>query len=203
MAVNLTDQQRDVVARAGDFLLLACPGSGKTRTAAARIARLDEQGSRIAACSYTNVGADRIGAMLSRDHRRFFGPRSFNGTLHGFLLTYVVYPFAHLLGAEKAPRLWLGDWPDFGHCADPRLRLSLDQFRIAPDGTLLFSAPPQWAIRKADAVLAVERRRVIKGKRGLFRSQGVLSADDAMWAALRILREVPLVAAALGGASTP
>jgi DNA helicase-2/ATP-dependent DNA helicase PcrA len=197
--VELTEQQREVVARAGDFLLLACPGSGKTRTAAARIARLDERGDRFAACSYTNVGADRIGAMLSRDHRRFFGPRSFNGTLHGFLLRYVVYPFAHLIGAERAPRLWFGKWPDFGYSADPRLRLSLDQFRIAPDGALIFSAPPQWAIHKADEVLAAEGQRVVKGKGGLFRKQGVLSADDAMWAALRILRKAPLVTAALAG----
>lgn len=137
--------------------------------------------------------------MLGADHRHLFGPRSFNGTLHGFLLGYVVYPFAHLIGAGKAPRLWLGQWPDFGYSADQRLRLSLDQFRIGPDGGLIFSAPPRWAIHKADEVLAAERKRVVRGKRGLFRNQGVLSADDAMWAALRILREVPAVAAALAG----
>jgi DNA helicase II / ATP-dependent DNA helicase PcrA len=199
MAVALAEQQCKVVAAPGDFLLLACPGSGKTRTAAARIARLDEEGHRIAACSYTNVGADRIATMLARDHRRFFGPRSFTGTLHGFLLRYVVYPFAHLIGAEKAPRLWLGEWPDFGYSADPRLRLSLDQFRIAPDGALIFSGPPQWAIHKVDEVLAAERQKVINGKRGLFQKQGVLSADDAMWAALRILKAVPAATEGLAG----
>lgn len=199
MAVALTEQQRKVVVAPGNFLLLACPGSGKTRTAAARIARLDEEGHRVAACSYTNVGADRIATMLTRDHNRTFGPRSFNGTLHGFLLRYVVYPFAHLIGAEKVPRLWLGQWPDFGYSADSRLRLSLDQFRIGPDGTLVFSAPPQWAIHKSEEVLAAEADRVVEGKRRLFRKQGVLSADDAMWAALRILKKEPIVTKALAG----
>jgi hypothetical protein len=199
VTVALSEQQRKVVPAPGDFLLLACPGSGKTRTAAARIARLDEEGYRIAACSYTNVGADRIATMLARDHGRFFTPRSFNGTLHGFLLRYVVYPFAHLIGAEKAVRLWLGEWPDFGFSADPRLRLSLDQFRIDPNGTLIFSAPPQWAIHKVEEVLEAERQRVADGKRRLFRKQGVLSADDAMWAALRILKEAPQVTEALAG----
>jgi hypothetical protein len=197
--VALTEHQREIVSADGKFLLLACPGSGKTRTATARIARLDEEGQRVAACSYTNVGADRIATMLARDHRRFFGPRCFNGTLHGFLLRYVVYPFAHLIGAEKAVRLWLGEWPDFGYSANYKLRLRLDQFRIAPDGALVFSGPPQWAIHKVEEVLAAERQRVINGKGGLFRRQGVLSADDAMWAALKILKKVPVVAAALAG----
>jgi hypothetical protein len=199
MGVALTEQQRAIVTAEGDFLLLACPGSGKTRTAAARIARLKDEGLRVAACSYTNVGADRIGAMLARDHRRFFGPRSFNGTLHGLLLRYLVNPFAHLLGAEKAPRLWLGTWPDFAYNGNPKLRLRLDQFRIDADGTLVFSAPPSWAIHKVAEVLAVEGNRVINRKRGLFRKQGILSGDDAMWAALRILRKYPEVAAALAG----
>jgi ATP-dependent DNA helicase UvrD/PcrA len=199
MAVELTEQQRQVVVAEGNFLLLACPGSGKTRTAAARIARLEEEKTRVSACSYTNVGADRIATMLARDHGRAFGPRGFNGTLHGFLLRYVVYPFAHLIGAEKPVRLWLGEWPDFGYSADPKLRLSLDQFRISSNGTLVFSGPPQWAIHKVAEVLAAEHQRVVKGKRELFRKQGVLSADDAMWAALRILKEIPLATTALAG----
>jgi superfamily I DNA/RNA helicase len=199
MAVDLTKQQHQVVGAEGNFLLLACPGSGKTRTAAARIARLEEEGKRVAACSYTNVGADRIATMLARDHGGVFGPRCFNGTLHSFLLRYVVYPFAHLAGAEKAPRIWHGEWPDFGFIDDTRLRLTLDQFRVGPDAQLIFSAPPRWAIKKVDAVLEKERDRVIARKKGFFRKQGVLSADDAMWIALRILREQPLVTAALAG----
>jgi DNA helicase-2/ATP-dependent DNA helicase PcrA len=199
MAVELSEQQRQVVATEGNFLLLACPGSGKTRTASARIARLDEEGVRVAACSYTNVGADRIASMLAQDHGRIFGPRGFNGTLHSFLLRYVVYPFAHLIGAEKSARLWLGEWPDFGYSANPKLRLRLDQFRIAPDGALIFAGPPQWATHKVAEVLEAERERVIDRKRALFRKQGVLSADDAMWAALRILKQEPLVTAALAG----
>jgi superfamily I DNA/RNA helicase len=195
VTVALTDEQHEVVKAEGDFLLLACPGSGKTRTAAARIARLDEEHKRVAACSYTNVGADRIAAMLASDHRRRF----VNGTLHGFLLRYVVYPFAHLAGAQKAVRLWSGDWPEFGYDGNHHLRLSLDRFRIGPNGDLIFSRPPTWAITKTSEVLDKERDRIIQRKRGLFQKQGVLSTDDAMWIALRLLREQSIVTTALAG----
>ena len=199
LAVALTEKQREVVAAEGDFLMLACPGSGKTRTAAARIARLDEEGHRVAACSYTNVGADRIASMLVCDHGRFFGPRSYNGTLHGLLLRYVVYPFAHLAGAEKAVRLWHGEWPQFGFEGDWRYPLALDQFRVSPDGKLVFASPERWVDNNAVEILAKVEKSITARKRGLFRKQGILSTDDAMWIALRILREQPLVTAALAG----
>ncbi len=199
MTVGLTQEQRAVVDTEKDFLLLACPGSGKTRTAAARIARLHGEGLSVAACSYTNVGADRIASMLAHDHRLFFGPRNFNGTLHGLLLRYVVYPFAHLAGAKKAVRLWHGEWPTFPFEGDHRFPLALDQFRVLSNGCLYFSRPNRWAAKRTEEVLAKVGKAVIARKRGLFRKQGILSTDDAMWIALRILREQPLAAAALAG----
>ena len=64
-----------VVAADRDQFLLACPGSGKTRTAVARIARLMREGQKVAACSYTNVGVDRMATMLAADHHLYFEPR--------------------------------------------------------------------------------------------------------------------------------
>lgn len=137
--------------------------------------------------------------MLARDHNMFFGPRSFNGTLHGLLLRCVVYPFAHLRGAEKGVRLWQGDWPTFGYLGDNNLRLALDQFRLKPDGSLVFARPALWARSRVDEVVDKIGEQILKRKRGFFRKQGILSTDDAMWIALRILREQPVVAAALAG----
>jgi superfamily I DNA/RNA helicase len=197
--VGLTADQRKVVDADGDLLLLACPGSGKTRTAATRIARLMEDGAKVAACSYTNVGVNRIAEMLDHEHGLFFEPRSYNGTLHGLLLRYVVYPFAHLAGAGEGVRLWHGAWPTFPYQGDHRYPLALDQFRMLPDGTLDFCRPDRWAAKKRNDVLAAVEGEVLVRKKGLFRKRGILSIDDAMWIALRLLREQTLAARALAG----
>jgi DNA helicase II / ATP-dependent DNA helicase PcrA len=199
VTTSLSAEQTKLVDGDGDMLLLACPGSGKTCTAAARIARLMKEGSRVAACSYTNVGVDRIAAMLASDHGLLFEPRDFNGTLHGLLLGYVVFPFAHLLGAEKQVRLWHGDWPDIAFEGDHRYHYRLDQFRRLPDGRLRFHRPDRWAAKKPEEVLAKLEKTVLARKEGIFRKLGILSTDDAMWIALRVLREEPRVAAALAG----
>lgn len=199
MTTFLSSEQLKVVEADGDVLLLACPGSGKTCTAAARIARLMKEGSRVAACSYTNVGVDRIAAMLASDHGLSFEPRDFNGTLHGLLLGYVVFPFAHLLGAEKPVRLWHGDWPDIAFEGDHRYHYRLDQFRRLPDGKLRFHRPDRWAANRLEEVLAKVEPTVLARKDGMFRKLGILSTDDAMWIALRVLREEPRVATAFAG----
>lgn len=189
MPSELTDEQARIVKAESNFLLLACPGSGKTRSAAARIAHLDSMGLRVASCSYTNVGADRIASMLSQNHAYLVTPRHFNGTLHGLLLRYVVYPFAHLLGAKTTVKVWEGSWPDFGYQGDPKRRIRLDQFRRAPDGSLIFAKPDRWVGKAVDEVCANVEQQVLNFKGNLFRSRGMVSADDAMWVALRILRE--------------
>src|SRR3954470_7194920 len=110
MAVTLTNRQEQVRDADPNFLLLACPGSGKTQSVAARVARLDSEGVRVAACSYTNVGAERIAALPARDYSVLLGPRHFNGPLHRLLLHFIVYPFAHLLGGARPIRLKLANW---------------------------------------------------------------------------------------------
>lgn len=199
MSETLTSEQQQVVEADSDFLLLACPGSGKTRSAAARIAALDAKGLRVAACSYTNVGADRIASMLAADHDFFFSPRHFNGTLHGLLLTYVVYPFAHLLGAGKAVRIRFGEWPSFGYKNDNKRRIHLDEFRRAPDGSLIFARPARWVGKQVAQVCSEVEETVAARKEGLFTKQGLISSDDAMWVALQILRENEAVARAVAG----
>ena len=199
MPLVLTEKQKAVVDADGDFLLLACPGSGKTRSAAARIAALAGSRSKVAACSYTNVGAERIAGMLAREGIHL-SPKHFLGTLHGFLLRFVLYPFAHLAGAGRAAVVrGGGNWPDFAFQGDFRRRVRIDQFRRDPSGALVFAHPDRWVGRGSAEVLAAVEGQVCAIKDALFRRYGVLSADDAMWVALRILREWPEVAAAVGG----
>lgn len=196
--MDLTHDQQAVVERAGNILLIACPGSGKTRTAAHRVARLSREGGRVAACSYTNVGANRIQTMLDRDLRIVLGPRSHSSTLHGFLQRFVLYPFGHLLGATQGPHVRVGSgWPDIAIGKNTK-RIEIDKFHFTADGSLGIRQLPYYINESPEEVLAMVGDQVKARKEGFFRA-GVVSGDDAMWFALRILREHPELAGAVAG----
>lgn len=198
--MELTPRQREIVDAPGNFLLLACPGSGKTRAAAHRVARLmAEPGTKVAACSYTNVGAGRLSTTLTRDLGVVLAHQHFLGTIHRFLLRYIVYPYAHALGAQHGPFVREGGtWPDVAIHGDHRQRMKLDQFRFATDGSLVIpGGTPRGVSGTPEQIVASVGEQVRARKRGLFRSAGVLTADDSMWIALQILRTFPVLAEAV------
>jgi DNA helicase-2/ATP-dependent DNA helicase PcrA len=197
----LTAQQRAVGDADGDFLLLACPGSGKTRSAAERVARLvSTPGTKLAVCSYTNVGAERIGTVLADELKVVLDREHFLGTIHKFLLRYVVYPYAHLLGAERGPFIQeRGGWPEVRVHDDNAQRMTLDLFRRAANGTQIVSRVPRRVSGTEEEIIASVGQEVLRRKDGIFRRYGLLTADDAMWVALGILRELPAVARAVAG----
>ena len=116
--MTLTAEQRAAVACDNDLLLTACPGSGKTRTIAARLAReIDRvRGSpQAAACiTYTNAAVQeveqRIAAqLLDGDERHYI-----ICTIHSFCLTQVLRPFAWLVpGFAGTMRVLTQDRPEF------------------------------------------------------------------------------------------
>ena len=197
--MSLTEQQTLVVETDGNFLLLACPGSGKTYSAAERTAKLIRtRGAKVAVCSYTNVGAERIGSVLEKDLGIVLPQQHFLGTIHKFLLQYVVNPFAHLLGAEKGPHILEGGgWPQVRVNDDNAQRISIDNFRRTPDGGLVVTNQPRSVKGTAESIIASVGTEVLQRKGVLFRRLGFLTADDAMWIALRLLREYPDVSAAV------
>lgn len=191
--MTLTPAQADIVRADGDFLLLACPGSGKTRSAAARVGRLaDTPAMKIAACSYTNVGADRIASMLHAP----LGPQHFLGTVHTLLLRYVVYPFAQLLGARQGPEIRVGDWPTLMVHNDHKQRVALDAFRMSPTGELVLPNKPISGSGTTEQIIQSVGATVKARKRAFFKA-GILSMDDAMWVALRVLRAQPTLTTAI------
>jgi DNA helicase-2/ATP-dependent DNA helicase PcrA len=190
----LTREQRRVVEADGDFFLRACPGSGKTKAAAARAATLMARRRRVALCSYTNVGAETLGSVLRGEFGGADGPEHFVGTLHGFLLRFVLYPFSNLVGVRAGPRVPLAfPWGEVIHGGDRRHRLSIDSFRFTPEGGLVLrpGERPNWARHLDAAQIAAEvEGEVREKKRGLLRV-GIVSADDSMYVSLRILQTRP------------
>jgi hypothetical protein len=194
--MDLTMQQRQVVNADGNVLLLACPGSGKTRSAAARIGVLAGGGKMVAVCSYTNVGADRI-RTVTGGMGITLGPEHFTGTLHRFLLRYVVQPFGSLVGATRGPNVSAGGGTSVAFAGDPKKRIAVADFRYRPDGSLKLKTRPVYlsTVPEDDIVASVgsEVRRI---KRNYFKA-GFVTFDDAMFIAMTILRRHPTIARAV------
>jgi DNA helicase II / ATP-dependent DNA helicase PcrA len=192
----LTAHQLPAVHAERDVFLTACPGSGKTKAGGVRVARLADDGFWVAACSYTNVGVEQIRRVLAHDLGITLGPRHFIGTLHAFLLRYVLDPFGHLVtGSATAPRLVADDasWPDVGMAGDNRFRLPLWRFRFLPDGGLCVrSVPERFKFNPEDAA-RIGQANARRMKASLAR-RGRVSFDDAMYWALRVLRDHPTLA---------
>ena len=163
----LDPQQRLACYADGNVAVRACPGSGKTRLMAARLAnellrwRVGTGG--IATMTYTNVAADEVRDAL----RNYMGLEveypHFLGTIDSFMDKQVFLPHAHRLIGKKEGgevRLLTGDsswargaypvWPAYGHgpgaaSADSAQKSrgpeynAVDAFRL-PDGTCVLKS---------------------------------------------------------------
>ncbi len=100
----LSDAQREIVlTKSGNFVVRACPGSGKTFCVAARLARLIENWplkySGVAALSFTNVAWQEI----EKKYRDAFNMGDdipfphFLGTIDSFINRFIFLPHGHLI----------------------------------------------------------------------------------------------------------
>lgn len=112
MFPSLTEKQREIVYdKTGLFAVRACPGSGKTYSVAARLAKEIAQWSYlhkgIAVISFTNVAWEEIRKQIraNSDVKEISLPH-FLGTIDAFINRYLVFPLGHLImGCDKTPQL--------------------------------------------------------------------------------------------------
>ena len=191
----LSPSQRDAVNAEGDFILTACPGSGKTRTVGVRVAwqAVSEPEQRIAVTSYTKTAVAQM-RSVGRDLGVTLGPQHFADTLHRFLLRYVLYPFASRVGvaAGKCVRVQGPEahWRDvvFDE-TKPGVRLPVDYFTFDRHGEVVVHRRPRgwfWMSMEDAAAKGGDRARV--AKRAYLRG-GIVSLDDAMYLAMLILEK--------------
>lgn len=196
----VTRHQLPLVTHAGNFIATACPGSGKTRSVAGRVAYLDERGKKIAALTYTNVGVRELVGCLDREFKFVGGPQHHFETLHGFLLRYVLYPFGHLvMSCKRQPRVYLKDsaprvlaWYKDKDKVDAKAQqISVHDFKFNSFGELQYVGRlnATWALRVAGSAVRTEKHK--------WAQRGGTTADDAMYWCLQTLRQRPEVAAAL------
>ena len=96
---ELNTKQSDVIKNENNILLIACPGSGKTRTLTYKIGyeldKLDDSRKYIIAITYTNRAAEEIKErieLLGIDTKQLW-----IGTIHSFCNEWILKPYYSLL----------------------------------------------------------------------------------------------------------
>ena len=100
---DLNQKQIDAINEENNLLLVACPGSGKTRTLTYKIARelskIKTHQQYVIAITYTNAAADEI-----KDRIELLGvdiSQLWIGTIHSFCLEWILRPYSLYLPRLK------------------------------------------------------------------------------------------------------
>lgn len=93
---SLNAEQEEAIAEPGSVFLVACPGSGKTRTltykVASELSKIESHREYVAAITYTHRAADEIEERISSlgvDTSQLW-----IGTIHAFCLEWILKPYA-------------------------------------------------------------------------------------------------------------
>ena len=182
-SVELSVLQKTAVLGDGNFLLTACPGSGKTTSIAGRVAQLTREAKSVALLSYTKIGRDELTRSIQDQHGVELSSESYVGTIHSFVSRYLVRPFAHILTGSDLPVR-----------VDQTAALSFDvqgaDSRMSHydlSGQLVASFKP---LTPTELDKSRESRQAAA-------KEGVVNYDDALYWAYRVIREVPEVVSAL------
>ena len=134
--------------------------------------------------SFTNIGADEITSKVQNVHGLTVAGDGYAGTIHAFLQRYVLTPFAHrLTGSKVAVRID----PRSVELQDPDGVKSQD-YTFHVDGSIRFNDPAKGAPHNHQLILNVKLAAA---------KEGVVSSNDALYWAVRVLAEVPGAATAL------
>jgi len=94
---KLNDNQKEICLSNDNFILTACPGSGKTRTITYRLAYLAQKNESSnlfnIALTYTNRAADEIETRLL--DLGIDTSNIWTGTIHSFCLQFIIRPYAN------------------------------------------------------------------------------------------------------------
>ena len=116
----------------GNCVILAGPGSGKTKTLAIKLARIlaeDIKPPRGVACiTYNNQCARELNRRLS-DLGVDDGSRVSIGTLHSFCLQHIILPYAHLTALPKKFPITVASTDEITRLQDKALRLTIGDER--------------------------------------------------------------------------
>lgn len=187
--------QWDAYNSSGHCVVLAGPGSGKTKTLTIKLARMlseDVHEPRGIACiTYNNECARELEQRLDALGVEA-GPRVFIGTVHSFSLTQIVLPYARTANTalpddfriatrtEQDEALGRALARVFGGVQNPQgWSLNMNRYRRS----ILDRSTPEWRGRDADMA------RLVEAYEAELRARRMIDFEDMPLLALRALRE--------------
>jgi DNA helicase II / ATP-dependent DNA helicase PcrA len=200
---GLTDAQREAVTHLdGPLLILAGPGSGKTRVVTHRVAWLLEQGipgQHVLALTFTNKAADE----MSRRIERLTGdPTVWVGTFHRFCAR-LLRKYASLVGLHENYTIY--DTDDSLQALRQVLpRLPVDAERFTPESIAKavswaknnLIAPDQYKPRPGHALGQVVEA-IYPAYQGQLAQSNAVDFDDLLFHVATLLRDNPEIRASL------
>ncbi len=206
MPINLTKPQRQVVNHDdGALLVVAGPGSGKTRVLTERIRRLlarQEEHFRVLALTFTNKAANEMVERLSSVPQ--IAERAFIGTMHSFCVE-VLANRGKSVGVEGLPHI-------FENYAD-RKQILREAVQNDPDARRLLRAAGEpkdqgklldaWmtsisdaknALMVSDIIDDVDFRHIYELYNAAIRACHAVDFDDLLLLSYRLFEERPAVA---------
>lgn len=200
------------------IVVKACPGSGKTFSVAARLARLLNESNHkhtgIAVISFTKVAADEIRKTLAENYgiTKIEYPH-FIGTIDSFINQHIFYPFGHLLmKCDERPEIVgteFNQWYEYDNSLTKHFRgkvsfrdpnyyfdkVSFDfqnkPISLLPPSVYHFSW--DWTkLTNKNGSLNKKIRDIIDAKWNHF-NNGKANQADANYFSLRLLNEFPLI----------
>lgn len=217
MAIQLSAQQQAVVdCNEPRIVVKACPGSGKTFSVAARMAKLLRENNLsrhqgIAAISFTNTACE----VIQKELKETFGCTnisypSFIGTIDSFINTYIFLPYAHLvMGCNCRPEIIgteFNKWYDYDASKRSYDRIKIidpnyfvDKVSFNQSGEPIPLVSPQefnfsWGkMRNKNGQYRKDVTDIIEAKRIHF-AQGKANQADATYFTFRILDKYPSIA---------
>lgn len=216
MAIQLSAQQQAVVdCNEPRIVVKACPGSGKTFSVAARVARLLRENNLsrhqgIAAISFTNTACE----VIKKELKETFGYAnigypSFIGTIDSFINTYIFLPYAHLeMKCPCRPEIVgteFNKWYDYDaskrnydgtKITDPNYFVDKVSFDLNGDPIPLVPAKEfnfSWSkMKNANGQYRKDVASIIKAKCTHF-AQGKANQADATYFAVKLLQKYPAI----------
>lgn len=211
----LTKQQQGVVTHDGLGVVRACPGSGKTRALAARVAyrmsKWESRRSGIAALSFTNVAVEELKSGLQELGFEVPGANPhFVGTIDSFIYQYITGPHLSALIPDIRSRpetilqeqdVWIADIPAFRvkfwipnrTGGKFPYKIPITRYYLKPDGTY-FWRPSK---REDNMKIPLPNADEVVNKKHALAKSGHISISDSMYYAYQILRRYPQLAEGL------
>lgn len=184
---GLSTQQFSAVIGTQNVFIQACPGSGKTRSVAARVAWMQQEKKSMALLSFTRVGAEEIARAASLNHGVTIAGENFVGTIQSFLQKYVLTPFAHLItGSKRGVRID----PVLAEALDPA-GLSTSDYHFGIDGTI--------KSKKQNSAVSDHLAEQISNAKKSTANQGFVGLEDDVYWSFKTLVALEEVRKAVAG----